>query len=211
MWLFASNTEFLGFLLAIGVLTVSPGADTMMVIRNSLRGGQLDGWITSFGICCGLFIHALLSAGGLSFILAQSALAFTAMKWLGAAYLIWLGWQSLRGARLSLAIAAEDTAGIRESRWRVLCEGFLSNVLNPKTAMFYLAFLPQFIRLGEPVLLKSLWMALLHFMLAFLWQGGVAILVNVFRRMLQRGRVKAWLDRVTGIVLIGLGARLGLG
>jgi len=211
MWLFGSQTEFLAFLLAIGVLTVTPGVDTLMVIRNSLRGGQQHGWITSLGICCGLFVHALVSAAGLSFILAQSALAFSIMKWLGAAYLIWLGWQSIRNDRQVLTVDAGDPAGVRVSCWQVLREGFFSNVLNPKTAVFYLAFLPQFIQVGDPVLLKSLWMALLHFVLAFSWQGVVVMLVNLIRLLLQRGQLKVWLDRFAGVVLIGLGARLGLG
>src|SRR5688572_6154949 len=91
------DTEIIGFTLAVAALTIAPGPDTMLVIRNVLRGGRRDGIVTTFGIGSGLFVHAALSALGVSFLLMQSATAFHFMKFAGAAYLVWLGLQSLRG------------------------------------------------------------------------------------------------------------------
>src|SRR5881409_2273112 len=92
------DSQVLAFTVVAALLTLSPGADTMLVIRNVLRGGRRDGVITTFGICSGLFVHATLSALGVSIILTRSATAFSVMKLAGAGYLGWLGWQSLRSA-----------------------------------------------------------------------------------------------------------------
>ncbi len=138
--------NFEAFLIAITILTLTPGLDTALVIRNTTRAGLQDGCMTSLGICCGLFVHALFSAIGISAILAQSAELFQLVKMIGAAYLIWLGFSSLKslmtsGSGLSVAQMAQQSYDAKRS----LREGFLSNVLNPKTAVFYLAFLPQFV------------------------------------------------------------------
>ncbi|WP_428635158.1 LysE family translocator, partial [Sedimenticola sp.] len=147
------------YLLAITLLTVSPGVDTLLVIRNTVRGGFRDGVLTSFAICLGLFVHAAVSAGGISFILMQSAWAFSLLKLAGAGYLIWLGGKSLYSAfrgQSGFKLEAGNSKHRQVSAWTSLREGFLSNVLNPKTVVFYMAFLPQFIQPTDPALLKSL-------------------------------------------------------
>jgi len=137
--MYIQNVE--AFLIAITILTLTPGLDTALVIRNTSRAGFTDGSITSLGICMGLFVHATFSAVGISAILAQSAELFHVVKMIGAAYLIWLGLSSLK-ALLKNSQGMQVTA-ISHSEFtlkRSLREGFLSNVLNPKTAVFYLAF-----------------------------------------------------------------------
>src|SRR5699024_7440726 len=126
------------------------GVDTLLIIRNTTRGGVRDGAMTSVGICLGLFVHATVSALGIAWILLQSSEAFAVLKFAGAGYLVWLGLASLRTARVGrgLPVAAAKEGVADSDAWRSLREGLLCNVLNPKTVVFYMAFLPQFIAPG---------------------------------------------------------------
>lgn len=203
----------LTYLFAITVLTLTPGLDTMMMIRNSARGGWQDGAVTSFGICSGLFIHAAISAVGISFILMQTAWAFTALKMAGAAYLIWLGINSLRAmwqGKQGLVVEAPSAVQQVFQPLRSFREGFLSNVLNPKTAIFYMAFLPQFIDPAGSAFTQSLMLAGMHFVIAMLWQCALAIMVNKARVFLQRPSVSKVFNGLTGGVMMMLGLRLAL-
>ena len=201
------------YLIAITLLTITPGVDTMLVIRNTARGGWRDGAVSSLGICSGLFLHATISAVGISMILLQAAWAFSALKLAGAGYLIWLGFCSWRKVirRETFEITngetkAEDEFLIRRS----LREGFLSNILNPKTAIFYMAFLPQFINPAQSALLQSLFLAGLHFIIAMIWQCMLALMVKQLKGWLQRPRVSQVFDGVTGTVMIALGLRVAV-
>lgn len=196
------------FLLAITLLTMTPGVDTVMVIRNAARGGWRDGFLTSFGICCGLFIHASISAAGLSVILLNSAQGFMALKLAGALYLIWLGFQSLKSAWQAKGMNIPDVQAKAVSPWLSLREGFLSNVLNPKPIIFYMAFMPQFIDPALSPMAQSLFMAGLHFIIANLWQGLLVVLVSRARLWLARPRVAQVLDGMAGLLLLGFGAKL---
>ena len=122
---------WLPLLLAVIALTLSPGVDTLLVLRNAARGGRRDGLLTSLGICSGLFIHACISAAGLSVILLSSAELFLALKLVGAAYLVWLGIQSLRSAYRRRGLQLQSAEPIEVPVWVSLREGLLSNVLNP--------------------------------------------------------------------------------
>ncbi|WP_129142065.1 LysE family translocator [Modicisalibacter coralii] len=206
------DAQFLPFLLAITLLSITPGVDTLLVIRNTVRGGVRDGILTSLAICCGLFVHATVSALGISLILLQSAWAFAALKLAGAAYLVWLGVQSLLSARRGtpLPVAGVTGAKQRVGVWQPVREGLLSNVLNPKTVVFYMAFLPQFIAPGDPALLKSLWLAGVHFVIANLWQIGIALMVGRAGHWLAKRWLSRTLDTVTGTVLVAFGIKLAL-
>ncbi|EHK9017303.1 LysE family translocator [Vibrio vulnificus] len=201
--------NFEAFLIAITILTLTPGLDTALVIRNTTRAGLQDGCMTSLGICCGLFVHALFSAIGISAILAQSGELFQLVKMTGAAYLIWLGFSSLKslmtsGAGLSVAQMAQQSYDAKRS----LREGFLSNVLNPKTAVFYLAFLPQFVNPEGSPLLQSMTMAGIHFVIAMVWQCGLAGALNSAKNLLKNTQFMKWMEGATGAVLVALGIKL---
>ena len=202
---------FWAYLVAITLLTVTPGVDTLLVMRNTGRGGLRDGCLTSVGICSGLFIHAGLSALGISVLLVETAWAFSALKWDGACYLVWLGIGSLRaafrrgGAAQTLAPAAIHG---RVSSSVSLREGLLSNVLNPKTALFYMALLPQFIDPSGDAFRQSLILAGVHFLLAMLWQCGLAWAVVRFRGLGVSGRMKRLLNGVTGGFFVAMGGKL---
>jgi RhtB (resistance to homoserine/threonine) family protein len=199
------------YLIAISLLTITPGVDTVLVIRNTTRGGWRDGALSSLGICSGLFVHALVSAVGISVILLQSAWAFGALKLAGAAYLVWLGIVSLRSAvrrQEGRELPADPQPRARFNPRRSLREGFLSNVLNPKTIVFYMAFLPQFIDPSGSAVSQSLFLAGLHFVIAMLWQCLLAAVVDQARRWMQDSRVRRTLDGVTGSIMVFLGIKL---
>ncbi|MBZ5486623.1 LysE family translocator [Halomonas aquamarina] len=206
------DTQFLAFLIAITLLSVTPGVDTLLVIRNTVRGGIRDGVVTSVAICCGLFVHATISALGISLILLQSAWAFHLLKLVGAGYLVWLGVASLMAARRGQPLPVQGVAGMTNavSLWQPVKEGLLSNVLNPKTIVFYMAFLPQFISPGDPALSKSLWLASVHFVIANIWQIGVVLMIGSAGKWLSSPRFAQVLNAVTGSVLVLFGIRLAL-
>lgn len=202
-------TQFLTFLFAVSILSITPGLDTMTVIRNASRGGFSDGVITSFGICCGLFVHATLSAVGISVILQQSAMLFSAMKMIGATYLIYLGIVSIKAGRSNIQGLNISLSGKRALSWkRSLREGFFSNVLNPKTAVFYLAFLPQFINPEGNALAQSIFMASCHFLIAMLWQTFIAYMVEKAKRWFAKPKLNSRMESMAGSVMIILGLNL---
>ncbi|NOE37833.1 LysE family transporter [Vibrio cholerae] len=201
--------NFEAFLIAITILTLTPGLDTALVIRNTSRAGFADGCTTSLGICFGLFVHATFSAIGISAILAQSAELFQIVKMVGAAYLIWLGISSLRSLmKTGQGIEVASLAHAQFRLTRSLREGFLSNVLNPKTAVFYLAFLPQFINPDYSPLAQSLLMALIHFAIAMVWQCGLAGALSSAKNLLKNASFMHWMEGTTGVVLVALGIKL---
>ncbi len=205
------DSQVLAFTLLAALMTMSPGADTLLVVRNVLRGGRRDGIATAVGICSGLYVHATLSALGLSVILMHSAAAFTALKFAGAAYLVWLGLQSLRAAARGLPTTlptATDTPRVPASRsWR---EGFLTNLLNPKVIVFYLALLPQFIGADDPVFRKSLLLAAIHAVEGIAWFAIVSHLVDRSRRFFLKPLLRRWIDAACGTFLVALGVRLAM-
>lgn len=201
--------NFEAFLIAITILTLTPGLDTALVIRNTSRGGLNDGCVTSLGICTGLFVHALFSAIGISAILAQSAELFQMVKMVGAAYLIWLGLSSLKALfQNNNGVSVNESLRKPFDAKRSLREGFLSNVLNPKTAVFYLAFLPQFVNPEGSPIVQSMTMAGIHFVIAMVWQCGLAGALNSAKNLLKNARFMKWMEGATGAVLVVLGVKL---
>jgi threonine/homoserine/homoserine lactone efflux protein len=200
--------ELLSFVVVAGILTVMPGADMALVARNVLTDGRRAGYVTSIGISAGLVIHAIASAVGLSAILMTSATLFSAVKLAGAVYLVALGIVSLCHALGREPVAPGATNAPRSSTAHALVQGLLSNLLNPKVALFYLTLLPQFIRPGDPVLARSLLLAGVHVVLGLVWLATYAYFLGRLGETLRRPRVRRALEGVTGAFLIGLGARL---
>ena len=204
---------FITCLAAVTLLTITPGLDTMLIIRNSGRGGWRDGAASSLGICSGLFVHATVSALGISLILLNTAWAFNTLKFIGAAYLVWLGLTSWKSAikRPQCMLGNNLSVAISDFNFRrSIQEGFFSNVLNPKTVIFYMAFLPQFIDPSRSPLLQSLFVAALHFCVAMTWQCLLASMVDRARDWLQRPGVNRIFHGLSGSVMMFIGLRLGL-
>lgn len=208
------DPQVLAFAGIAAVLTITPGADTMLIMRSVLTRGQKAGFLTMIGICSGLFFHATLSALGLSLILVRSATAFETIKLLGACYLIYLGGQSLWRAmhHHTSALSDEPYSAIveRKEDWRAYFEGMFTNLLNPKVAVFYLAFLPQFINPHDWVFGKSVLLASIHFMQGIMWYSIVILSLGRMRAWLARPRVKQGLEAVSGAILIAFGVRLAV-
>lgn len=197
-------------LLALG-LTLLPGADTALVTRSTLRGGRTAGWYTTMGIVLGCSIHAVLSSMGLSAILARSAEAFQFVKIIGAVYLVWLGaktlWQAWKDGRVGPTATASEHRPPVTIRSGFL-EGLLTNLLNPKVAVFYLMVLPQFVRPNDPVFLRSLLLASIHIAFGLIWLSVYASLLEVLRSFLSRPKVRSAIETVTGIGLVLFGLQL---
>jgi threonine/homoserine/homoserine lactone efflux protein len=166
-------------------------------------------------------VHATFSALGLSVILARSAAAYHTVRLAGAAYLVYLGVRTLWETRAQRApapataavagAAAEPPPVTAEPRRSVLGAygtGLLTNVLNPKVALFYLTFLPQFVSAAEPVLPQSLLLAAIHIAMGLVWLGAYTQFLSLFKRVLTRPAVKRWMERATGAVLIAFGVKV---
>jgi RhtB (resistance to homoserine/threonine) family protein len=214
------DPQVLAFAGVAALLTITPGADTMLVMRSVLARGQRAGLLTTLGICAGCLLHAAFSAFGLSLILMRSATAYETVKWLGAGYLVYLGVQSLRAAWRVRAMKpllpevaqdekTDDEFALAAPR-RAFVEGLLTNLLNPKVAIFYLAFLPQFLSPGDPVLAKSLLLALIHAVLGVAWLSLITVFLGRMRTLLERPRVKRSIEAAAGTMLILFGLRLAL-
>ena len=206
------TNEMLTYFGIVALLTITPGADVMLVIRNALSGGAQAGARTTLGICSGLMVHVILSAMGVSLILVRSVFAFSAVKFLGAVYLVFLGGQSLWKAngKTRIEINGERVAGAPGKNRKPFVEGALTNVFNPKVAVFYLAFLPQFIDIGDAILLKSLMLGGIHILMSFLWLLLLSVLMGKLQHIFTRSRWQRGLETVSGLVLIGLGLRLAI-
>ncbi len=192
----------------------------MLMLRNTIARGKRSGYATIFGMCLGCMVHGTLSALGLSLILMQSAEVYSAVKWLGAAYLIYLGAKSLvgmwreRSRRSDSADSRLYSRGVavaqRGSQRKSFLEGLLTNILNPKVAIFYLAFLPQFIRPGEPILAKSLLLSGIHSMEGIIWMSFLVYSITRAKHFITRPLVKQWLSGLSAAALLFFGFRLAL-
>jgi threonine/homoserine/homoserine lactone efflux protein len=197
----------LPFLVGSVLVTVIPGADMALVTRQVLVGGPALAQRTIFGNLTGLLVHGVALAAGLSALLVASAGAYTAVKLAGAAYLFYLGVQALRASRHPPTDAAPVAIAVPR---RAFLQGLISTVLNPKPALFFLTFLPQFVDRHAAVLPQTLTLAGIHVIVGLIWLSAYARLVHRARGLLTAPRVKAWLERTTGAVLIAFGLRVAV-
>jgi threonine/homoserine/homoserine lactone efflux protein len=196
----------LPFLVASVLVTVIPGADMALVTRQVLVGGTGLAQRTVFGNLAGLLVHGVALAAGLSALLAASAVAYSTVKLAGAVYLLYLGVQALRASARPTTDAATGIAAPR----RAFLAGVISTVLNPKPALFFLTFLPQFVDRERAVLPQTLTLVAIHVVVGLVWLSAYAHLVHRARGLLTGPRVKAWLERTTGAVLIAFGLRVAV-
>jgi threonine/homoserine/homoserine lactone efflux protein len=207
------DSQLAAFCLLALALTLTPGADTALVTKNLVARGRRAAMYTTFGICLGCAVHAVASSLGLSVILAKSAAAFEAVKLVGAGYLIWIGIRTLRAAirHADDSAAREAEARTTGHRWRAgLFEGFATNLLNPKVALFYLLALPQFIAPGQNVLARSLTLAGIHIGMGLIWLSLYAAMLDRLKGVLRRGGFRRWFEGALGVILILLGGRLAV-
>ena len=202
------TAQILGFTAAVLVLVLVPGPNTMLILAHSVAGGRSAGLATVLGVETGTVLHTLFAAFGLSAILATSAVAFDAVKYLGAAYLVYVGLSELRRGRAAAAPGTEpEGLRLREAFRRAV----LGNVVNPKVAVFFLAFLPQFVRPERGhVVLQFVGLGLIVSAVGLSFGALLATAAGAVSGWLRQARVARWQHRLTGSVLVGLGLRLAL-
>jgi threonine/homoserine/homoserine lactone efflux protein len=197
----------LAFVLAAGLLTVTPGLDTALVLRTNVASGPRQAALAGVGIVLGCLAWGLVVALGLGMLLTASDLAFNVLKWIGAAYLVWLGIGLLRRPRTGLALDEAEDEAINSARaWFV--RGFLTNLLNPKIGVFYVSFLPQFLPHGVDAAPWTMLLAGVHGVLGLLWFAALILASRLLTTALRSPRVIASLDRTTGIVFVSFGLKL---
>ncbi len=195
------------FMLASAALIATPGPDMLLMMVRSLGGGPRDGVLVTAGLIGGVVFHTVLVAFGLAALFAASALAFNAVKWAGAAYLVWLGLQALRAPLVPLQVQAQTQ---RFGALELLRQGFLSNALNPKVALFFFTFLPQFADGRQaPVAAQILLLGGVLAAMGFATYGVASFVVGRARGLLAAGARRA-LTRVSGGLMIALGVRLAV-
>lgn len=200
--------NFETFLIAGLILNLTPGADTMYILGRSISQGKKAGVLSALGISTGGLIHCLFAALGLSVILAKSAVAYTLIKFLGAAYLVYLG--------VNMFIKKPEQRGGEKiekmNYWRIYLAGILTNVLNPKVALFFLAFLPQFIQheqVQSPM--PFLMLGLIFIATGTVWCLILALFASSLSNRIKNNlQVKHWLNRITGSAFIAIGVKMAL-
>ncbi len=198
------------FFSAAVAINISPGPDLIYILSKTIAQGRKIGIASSLGVCSGALVHVFSAALGLSAILATSAMAFTIVKYIGAAYLIYLGIKALRSKGTTFDLPEKN--GGKITAWQAFRQGALVDILNPKVAIFFMAFLPQFVRpeIGYSSL-QILFLGILVILVAVVIETFIVLsaaqTTNFFRR---NRRFSAWLDRILGSILIGLGMRLAL-
>jgi threonine/homoserine/homoserine lactone efflux protein len=199
----------LAFVLAAGLLTITPGLDTAIVLRASALEGRKAGVAAAAGITLGLMVWGAASAIGLTALLAASSLAYIALKWIGAAYLVGLGLMMLIRPKASVATGEAETAGTRGAGlW--LRRGLLTNLLNPKIGVFYIAFLPQFTPKAAPAGPFIALLVAIHIVESALWFAALIAATQPLGRWLRRPEIARRMNRLTGVIFIGFGAKLAL-
>lgn len=198
------------FLVAVLLLNATPGPDTAYIVGRSIAQGRSAGLMSALGISAGCCVHAVGSAVGLSAILAASATAFTFIKLAGGAYLVYLGIRMM----LTKPGGASTAAEVRDVRSHrtIFLQAMITNVLNPKVILFFLAFIPQFVRNDAPQkTIAFLLLGVAFAVISMFWNSGTAFLAGTLARRAGRSpRVKLWLERVVGATFVALGAKLAL-
>ncbi|MGW4058708.1 LysE family translocator [Amycolatopsis sp. NPDC004747] len=203
-------STYAGFAGMMAFLAMMPGPDTMVVLKNALTGGARGGAWACAGITVANFLQGTAAAFGLGAVITRYRPVFETVKWLGAAYLVFLGIQALRGAWRGNYEALEDVRRARASRGRRFREGFLSNITNPKVIVLYLSVLPQFLTPGVTDQADALLLAYTVAALGVLWQVLLLFFVHRVRGWLRQRKVRRAMDGATGAALVGFGAALAL-
>jgi threonine/homoserine/homoserine lactone efflux protein len=202
-----SPEQFFGFLSASLLITMTPGPDNLLVLSIGASKGRKLGVAFGLGCAIGCLSHTILAALGVSALIAASPVAFTGLKLVGGAYLIYLGWQALRSKG---SVNAPSDGGTPSSAWQLFGKGMFANAINPKVVMFFLAFLPQFVSSSQgdvPWQLAQL--GVVFTLQAALLFGVLGYFAGQVGRWLNRNKnAGLWLDRIAGTIFIALGVKL---
>lgn len=195
----------IAFSLAALLVTITPGLDTALVLRSAMAHGSRSALLAALGICVGCLCWGIAAAVGLGVLVSASTVAYMALKFVGAAYLAYLGVLMLTATRHEIVTSAEPELGSGSFQ-----RGLLTNLLNPKVGLFYVAFLPQFIPAGADVLMTTILFAAIHAALGIAWLASLILLIRPVAESLRKPSVLRWLDRVVGSLFLAFAARLVL-
>lgn len=198
--------DFFTFLVLSLFVVMSPGIDTALITKRTISDGRIDGYKMALGITSGSLVHTFAAAFGLSAILMQSAVAFEIVKYVGAIYLIYLGLSSFISRQKKKTTNNEN----QHNEKSAFKQGLFSNVLNPKVAMFFLTFLPQFVKTGTDATQQLIVMGVIYTVLSIAWFFVYVFFINYLRKWLMSPKVQGVMDKATGLVLIGFGLKLAL-
>ncbi|MFI9320997.1 LysE family translocator [Kitasatospora aureofaciens] len=202
------TTALWSFALVVGLLTLTPGLDTALILRTSALGRRRQAWGVVLGIQTGTLIWGTLTSAGVTALLTASQVAYEVLRWAGAAYLVWMGVGMLRKQGTEAAAEQEESVeGGFGHGWR---RGTLTNLLNPKVGVFYVAVLPQFIPAGAPHFAAGVALTCVHVVEGLLWSTVLVGFARVLRGWLRRPAARRVMDRVTGAVVVGFGLKLAL-
>lgn len=199
----ADITNYYGFILAVIMLSLTPGADTVFILTKSIAGGYRQGIASVAGIVCGLFVHTTLATFGLSVILMTSALSFNIVKIAGAAYLIYLGIMALK-SKSSININKENAS----SFFLVFRQGLFTNLLNPKVALFFLALLPQFVKSNAESPVPFLILGFTFIFIGSLWSLFLVWASARISNTLRQSKFSYYLNKAAGVIFIALGLNI---
>jgi threonine/homoserine/homoserine lactone efflux protein len=196
------------YMVAAGLLTLTPGLDTALILRTAAVEGPRRAAFAAVGIISGCLVWGAAVALGLGALLAASKIAFTVLKWAGAAYLVWLGLNLILKPRSSFDLPQGGASQGSDFTW--LRRGLLTNMLNPKVGVFYISFLPQFLPAGVAPAPFIFLLAAIHAVLGLAWSACLIGATRPIAGALKKAAVVRWLDRMTGGVFLGFGVRLAL-
>ena len=195
------------FIVACVLLIILPGPDTAIVTKNTIVDGRKSGFKTMIGSCAGLMIHTIACVAGLSALIVKSAVAFTILKYIGAIYLCYLGVRTLMALRVKKSQVQEEQL-VEAKGNSSFKQGFITNITNPKVAVFFLTFLPQFLAPNSEPFWAFLAMGIIYAVLTFVWFVFYVYLLNSIRSFMKRPSTQAITEILTGSVLIGFGIKL---
>ncbi len=196
----------LAFSLAAALLTITPGLDTALILRTAASEGRKEAWHAALGINTGCFLWGAMIAFGLGALLATSELAYTILKWCGALYLSWLGIQLILRPRKQFDLSKSSNEAT--NNWYT--RGILSNLLNPKTGVFYISFLPQFIPAGTSPVMWTFILVSIHIVMSTIWSIGLIVATHRATRLLKTPKFTRWMDRITGGIFILFAVKLAM-
>jgi threonine/homoserine/homoserine lactone efflux protein len=204
------SQSLISFVVAAGLLTITPGLDSALVLRTAATEGASRAILAGFGIIAGCLVWGAVVAVGLGALLAASEIAYTVLKWIGVAYLSWLGLQLICRPRSELPVATGlDSRYVkRRSGW--FWKGLFQNLLNPKVGVFYVSFLPQFVPSSVSAGPYTFLLAAIHGGLGLAWFGVLIVATRPIVRVLRRPKVLRAMDRLMGGVFLAFGAKLAL-
>ncbi len=201
--------DMITFAFVATLLVMSPGPNGVLIGKTISASGKAAGFANVAGFVTGFYLHGAMAIFGLSVILVQSSTAFATVKYVGAAYLCWMGLSALISAwRGDKPVETAPGSGTRKTLGVAYVEGFITNALNPKVSMFYLAAFPQFITQGDTSISTSALLVFIHSLINALWFSGMVILFARLKQNVRKNSYQRWIKGVTGVAFLGFGAKL---